>query len=117
MSFSREWFTTYCQNAAANVLDKDGKVRFTYAQLKTSLDAASEHKAEGIVPSILNLNDNIQKLCDSKHGAQPSSSDNDMYTLLLTLANIHAAYLMVSGLWKEEPVQTGGVSEYGFEIF
>lgn len=113
---TREWFTTYCQNAAANVLDKDGKVRFTYAQLKTSLDAASEHKAEGIVPSILKLHDNIVKLCDSRNGPQ-KMEDNDEYALLLTLLNIHAAYLMLSGLWKEEPVQTGGVDEYGFEIF
>lgn len=115
---TREWFTTYCQNAAANVLDKDGGVRFTYEQLSASLDAVSRHCISEIPSKVLSLDDNIQKLCNSKHGAQPSSGDNDMYTLLLTLLNIHAAYLMVSGLWKEEkPVQTGGVDKYGFEIF
>lgn len=114
---TREWFTTYCQNAAANVLDRDGKVRFTYAQLKAALNGAADHCVSEIPNDILNLDDNIQRLCNNKHGQQPSSGDSDMYTLLLTLANIHAAYLMVSGLWKEEPVQTGGVDAYGFEIF
>lgn len=117
VAISREWFTTYCQNAAANVLDRDGKVRFTYTQLKAALDAASRHCVSEIPNDILKLDDNIAKLCDSKHGAQ-LSNDNIMYTLLLTLLNIHAAYLMVSGLWKEEskqPTQTH--DEYGFEIF
>ena len=112
---TREWFTTYCQNAAANVLDKDGEVRFTYADLKRALDGAAEHKVSEIPNGILNLDDNIQKLCNSRCGTQPSSGDNDMYTLLLTLANIHAAYLMVSGMWKEEPEPK---EDYcGFEIF
>lgn len=113
---TREWFTTYCQNAAANVLDKDNKVRFGYIELRDSLVAAAEHSAAGIVPAILKLHDNIVNLCNTKHSAQ-KMEDNDEYALLLTLLNIHAAYLMMSGLWKEEPVQTGGVDEYGFEIF
>lgn len=114
---SREWFTTYCQNAAANVLNKDGEVRFSYAQLKSTLDAAARHCVSEIPNAVLNLDDNIQKLCNNKHGNQ-ELTENDSYALLLTLANIHAAYLMLSGLWKEEPpAETGGVDEYGFEIF
>lgn len=113
---TREWFTTYCQNAAANVLDKDGKVRFNYIELKVALDAASRHCVSEIPDAILNLDDNIQKLCNNKHGAQLVSRDNDAYTLLLTLLNIHAAYLMLSGLWKEEPKKKE--EDYcGFEIF
>lgn len=115
-AISREWFTTYCQNAAANVLDRDGKIRFSYEQLHNALDAAADHCALKIPKDILNLDDNIQRLCNSKHGAQPSS-ENDNYTLLLTLCNIHAAYLMLSGLWKTEPIQSSGTDEYGFEIF
>ena len=117
MAISREWFTTYCQNAAANVLDKNGQVRFTYEQLKLALDGAADHYVSKIPKDILSLDDNIQKLCNNKHGTQPLSGDNDMYTLLLTLTNIHAAYLMVSGLWKEDPEVQSGVDEYGFEIF
>lgn len=114
---TREWFTTYCQNAAANVLDRDGKVRFTYEMLSGSLDAASRHSASEIPNAVLNLDDNIQRLCDARNEPQKMNED-DQYALLLTLLNIHAAYLMVSGLWKEEkPVQTGGVDGYGFEIF
>ena len=115
---TREWFTTYCQNAAANVLDRDNDLRFTYEQLKAGLDAAADHCALKIPKDILNLDDNIQRLCNSKHGVQPSS-ENDNYTLLLTLCNIHAAYLMLSGLWKTEPepIQQSGTDEFGFEIF
>lgn len=116
---TREWFTAYCQNAAANVLNKDGEVRFTYDQLKSALDGAAEHCESKIPNEILNLHDNIVKLCDTRNG-DITLETNDEYALLLTLLNIHAAYLIVSGLWKEEPapvVQEGGKDEYGFEIF
>lgn len=112
---TREWFTTYCQNAAANVLDKDGKVRFNYIELRDSLNAASEHRAEGVVPAILKLHDNIINLCDSRCSKQ-MKEDNDEYVLLLTLLNIHAAYLMLSELWKEEP-EPKEEDYCGFEIF
>jgi hypothetical protein len=46
-----------------------------------------------------------------KHGEQNEFNE---LTLVLTLLNIHAAYLMISGLWKEEPT---GTDKYGFEIF
>ncbi|MBO5922650.1 MAG: hypothetical protein J6Q48_09740 [Bacteroidaceae bacterium] len=65
----------------------------------------------------MELHSNIMKLCDARNGEQ-ELKDNDEYALLLTLLNIHAAYLMISGLWKEEPpTQEGGTDEYGFEIF
>ena len=115
-AISREWFTTYCQNAAANVLDKDGNVRFTYEMLSGSLAAAYNHSTSEIPNAVLNLHDNIVKLCDARNSRQVLS-ESDEYALLLTLLNIHAAYLMISGLWKEEPVVQGGVDEYGFEIF
>lgn len=109
-AFSREWFTTYCQNAAANVLDRDGKIRFTYEQLKAGLDSVGEDAPN----DIMNLHDKIVQLCNNKcqhaEGAKQPA-------LILTLLNIHAAYLMISGLWKEEPVQQSGTDEYGFEIF
>lgn len=113
---TREWFTTYCQNAAANVLDKDNAVRFTYEQLSGSLDAAADHNASEIPNTVLNLHDNIVTLSNTRNGAQ-KMSDNEEYALLLTLLNIHAAYLMISGLWKTAPVVQGGLSECGFEIF
>lgn len=110
---TREWFTTYCQNAAANVLDKDGKVRFNYDILKSSLDAIAEDRPDGIDDSIDALCENIIQLCDSRHGR----TDRKKSILLLTLLNIHAAYLMISGLWKEEPSPQPEKDEFGFEIF
>ena len=113
---TREWFTTYCQNAAANVLDKDGNIRFSYEQLKTSLDAAPNHDSDNVDRTITDLHCKISQLCDARCGKQ-TTGDNDEYTLLLTLLNIHAAYLMLSGLWREETKPQSGVDEYGFEIF
>ena len=105
---TREWFQMYCQNAAANVPTKDKKIRFGYEQLHSALNNIYNDKA------IYDLHSNIVKLCNSKLGEQ---EDVAQPALMLTLLNIHAAYLMLSGLWKEEPVQSGGTDEYGFEIF
>ena len=105
-AFSREWFTMYCQNAAANVLDKDDNIRFTYDQLHNALNDI--HTAD----EILTLDTKITALCNSKLGENVPPLKA---TMLLTLCNIHAAYLMLSGKWKEEPEQK--VSECGFEIF
>ena len=113
---TREWFTTYCQNAAANVLDREGKPRFNYIDLRDSLNAASEHRAEAIVPAVLKLHDNIVNLCNVRNG-DIKLSQSDEYALLLTLLNEHAAFAMLTGLWKEEPIQSSGTDEFGFEIF
>ena len=102
---TREWFTTYCQNAAANVLDKDGKVRFTYEQLHNALNDIHTDVA------INTLHQQIVGLCNAKYGAQ-----SDHSALILTLLNIHAAYLMMTGAWKYEQAQPEK-DEYGFEIF
>lgn len=112
---TREWFTTYCQNAAANVLDKDGALRFNYDVLKSSLDSVSRDGTDLVDARVMVLHRKIIDLCNMKHGVQ--GGELNELTLVLTLLNIHAAYLMISGLWKEEPPQSGGTDEYGFEIF
>ena len=102
---TREWFTMYCQNAAANVLDKDGKVRFTYEQLHNALNDIHTDVA------INTLHQQIVGLCNAKCGTQ-----SDHSALILTLCNIHAAYLMITGAWKYEQTKPEK-DEYGFEIF
>lgn len=111
---TREWFTTYCQNAAANVLDKDGALRFSYEQLKGSLDSVSRGDTDFVDVNVMILHHKIVDLCNMKHGEQGEPNE---LTLVLTLLNIHAAYLMISGLWKTAPVVQGGTDEFGFEIF
>jgi hypothetical protein len=101
----------YCQNAAANVLDKDGALRFNYDVLKSSLDSVSRGGTDLVDARVMVLYRKIVDLCNMKHGEQNEFNE---LTLVLTLLNIHAAYLMISGLWKEEPT---GTDEYGFEIF
>ena len=113
---TREWFTTYCQNAAANVLNKEGKPRFTYMQLKTALNAAADHNIGDINNEILNLHDKIVNLCNVRNG-NITLNQKDEYALLLTLLNEHAAFAMLTGAWFEEPIQSSGTDEFGFEIF
>ena len=114
-AISREWYMTYCQNAAANVLDREGKVRFDMSELKTSLRAVTDNIGE-VDPVVMDLHEKIVQLCNNKcqhaEGAKQSA-------LILTLLNIHAAYLMLSGLWREEPKTNTQPKEdeYGFEIF
>lgn len=102
-----KWFAQYCNLCAANVLDREGQVRFTYEQLHTALNDLNNQVPE----PILELQRNIINACNKQFGVQDSETD---MPLILTLLNIHAAYLMMTGVWKEEPKET---SEYGFEIF
>lgn len=111
---TREWFTTYCQNAAANVLDKDDALRFNYDVLKSSLDSVARGGTDLVDANIMILHRKIVDLCNMKHGEQLEFSE---LTLVLTLLNIHAAYLMISGLWKTAPEEEGGTDAFGFEIF
>lgn len=112
---TREWFMTYCQNAAANVLDKDNKVRFTYEQLSEGLKTCTEHKCN---TDIVKLHSKIVNLCDNKYPGTKVLTEEQEWMLVLTLLNIHAAYLMLTGAWREEPLKAeGGTDEYGFEIF
>jgi hypothetical protein len=103
----------YCQNAAANVLDRDGKVRYDYTELKESLAAVTDNVGE-VDPAVMNLHEKIVQLCNNK--CQHAECSNQS-ALILTLLNIHAAYLMISGLWKEETNTRPKEDEYGFEIF
>lgn len=114
---TREWFTTYCQNAAANVLNRDNVMRFDCNLLKAASDALAKHDTRGISNEIFNLFDNIVTLCNKKHNKLLLEETTE-FELMSILVNMHISYAIMTGLWKTEPPkQEGGVDEYGFEIF
>lgn len=115
---TREWFTTYCQNAAANVLNKDNEMRFSCSTLKAASDALAKNSTEGISNEIFKLFDNIINLCNTKHNKLLLMEATE-FELMSVLVNMHISYAIMTGLWKDEPVpqQGGGLSECGFEIF
>lgn len=103
-----KWYGQYCNLCGANVLNKDGQVRFTYSELHDGLNDLNG----GVAEPIMVLYRNIINACNKQFGPQDPKVEAP---LMLTLLNIHAAYLMLTGKWKEEP--KGGQDEYGFEIF
>ena len=85
-------YAKYCQNAAANVLNKDGHVRFTLEQLNRAMDQCSQH-ADNIEQPVLELHNNILKLCELQN--MDVSAE---YTLLITLITIHMSYIWITGV-------------------
>ena len=114
-SKNRDWFSQYCLQCAANVLNRDGKLRFTYETIKHSLDAVEAFHDEQVPQPVVELFRNIVHLVNSRV-CQQTFNDNEQHALLLTMLNIHAAFLMVTGLWVEV-VKEAETDEYGFEIF
>ena len=86
-----KWFAQYMHQVAANVVDRNGKVRFTYKQLRESLDAITSGN-EGRVPQdVLRLFSNIV-------GILPTIELNDRTEriLFLALLNCHMAYSLAT---------------------
>lgn len=110
-----KWYAQYCNLCAANVLDKNGELRFTYETLHHALDGVNNDHYGYVAESIVELQRNIINACNKQFAANVLMDTNEGEMLLLTLLNIHAAYFMISGLWKEEPKEDK--DEYGFEIF
>lgn len=96
---NREWFAQYCNHVSNNVLNRDGQVRFTYNQLKSSLDAVKLARFDKVDGDVAALYDKILKVMP-----QVELSRRQEVTLILLLLNIHMAYSMVTDyLLKEDP--------------
>lgn len=111
----RDWFATFCLQSAANVLDRNNNVRFSYQTLSDALRVVENFEDDKIPQPVLELFGNIVNLCNRTKGAV-KLADNEEHALLLTLLNIQAAFTMVCGAWKEVQVNNDK-DEYGFEIF
>lgn len=92
-----EWFRKYMNHVAANVVDRDGNVRFRYRDLRTALDAVTSNHDEDVPQSVLQLFANIM-------GALPQISldEKQERVLFLALLNCHMAYLLTTGFFLNE---------------
>lgn len=79
-----EQFTKYCKICAANVIGQDGRVRFSYKQLRTCLATHSEIGVEELFDKCLQF-----------AGIVPQNS-LERTTLLLLLLDIHMTYKLVT---------------------
>lgn len=80
------WFSKYMTHVANNIVNRDGEIRFSYQQLRHTLDTI-EHGCEDIDEEVRTLLQNII-------GALPEIelSDRQIRTLCLALLNCHMAY-------------------------
>lgn len=103
-----KWFAQYCNLCAANVLNKQGEIRFKQKDLSDR---------NGVVPQpVLELHRNIVTACNKQFNAAFNADNETGELLLTTLINIHTSYLQINGVWENKQ-EEGGVDEYGFEIF
>lgn len=84
------WFSKYMTHVANNIVNRDGEIRFSYKQLRRTLDVL-EHGGEDIDEEVRTLLRNII-------GALPEIelSDRQIRTLCLALLNCHMAYHLVN---------------------
>ena len=94
-----KWFAQYMHQVSANVVDRDGQVRFTYEQLKHSLRAV-ENGEDSRVP------EPVRRLFANIVGVLPTVEldDRTQTLLFLALLNCHMAYGLVSGYTLKEDV-------------
>jgi len=87
-----KWFAQFATHVANNVLNREGQVRFSYMQLRGSLDAVKDAREQDVDPAVADLFRNIVK-------AMPEIDINDKEEtlLLLLLLNIQMAYGLISG--------------------
>lgn len=87
-----DWFAKYMHHVAANVVERDGSVRFSYKQLRSALDALEAGNEERIPQDVLKLFSNIISVLPPI-----DLDDRIQITLMLALLNCHMAYHLVTG--------------------
>lgn len=101
-----EWYSKYCQLAAANVLDRDNKLRFDYNKLRRARDASALHLDEQVPRDVVELFRNVYETTVKMAGpfnntddvAIPKEpNDEEQGILLQVLLNIHVGYQMITG--------------------
>lgn len=101
-----EWYSKYCQLAAANVLNRDKQLRFDYNRLRKARDASALHYDDCIPQDVLELFRNVYETTVKMAGPFNNTDDvaipkgpNDMEQniLMQVLLNIHVGYQMITG--------------------
>lgn len=80
------WFSKYMCHVANNIVNRDGEIRFSYKQLRTTLDAIAKGSDD--------IDEEVRQLMNNIIGALPAIelSDRQIVTLCLALLNCHMAY-------------------------
>lgn len=99
-----EWYSKYCQLAAANVLNRDKQLRFDYNKLRKARDASALHYDDCIPRDVLELFRNIYETTVKMAGpfnnntsGSNEPTDDEQNILLQVLLNIHIGYQMITG--------------------
>lgn len=90
-SIQATWFAHFMTHAVNNILNRDGKVRFSYTQLRRSLTAVENGDDDS-------TDEEVRKLLQNIVGVLPPQqiSDRQARVLFLALMNAHMAYHLVN---------------------
>lgn len=80
------WFSKYMNHVANNIVNRDGEIRFSYQQLRSTLDAV-EAGRDDIDEEVRKLMNNIISTLEPI-----DLSDRQAVILCLALLNCHMAY-------------------------
>lgn len=80
------WFSKYMNHVANNIVNRDGEIRFSYQQLRSTLDAVEGGRND--------IDEEVRKLMNNIIGTlEPIElSDRQVVILCLALLNCHMAY-------------------------
>lgn len=81
-----QWFSKYMNHVANNIVNRDGEIRFSYQQLRATLDAV-EAGSDDIDEEVCKLMNNIIATLP-----EIELSDRQIVVLCLALLNCHMAY-------------------------
>lgn len=94
-----EWFRKYMNLVAANIMGRDGAIRFDYNTLRVSLNAVENNQYGDVPDSVMRLFTNI---IDSLPRIE--LDDKQQVVLMLALLNCHMAYGLASEYTLKEDV-------------
>ena len=85
-----EWYGQYVKHCVNNIMDREGKVRFSYMQLRTSLNAINQGRDD--------IDEGVRELMSKIIGVLPpvNLSDRQIVTLCLVLLNQHMGYHLLN---------------------
>ena len=85
-----KWFASYMTHVVNNIVNRDGEVRFSYQQMRTSLDALEQGRED--------IDEEVRKLMINIIGVLPpiELTQRQEVTLCLALLNAHMAYHLIN---------------------
>lgn len=90
-----EWYSKYCQLAAANVLNRDKQLRFDYNKLRKARDASALHLDEQVPRDVVELFRNVYNTT-VKMAGDYIPDDTEQNVLMQVLLNIHVGYQLIT---------------------